>query len=280
MLSDTLYRVPRQRGLSMIQSRGPAHARELTSRRLVLDGGQSARFDEANEETVLVLQEGAGELAAGGKGWNVSRTGVFSERATALYLPAGAALSVTATSRMEAILISTPATARGGAEPVLVGPEDVRVNVRGRDHYTREVHDLFVDDPYAARLMVGETFNPPGNWSSYPPHKHDGADGEPRLEEVYHFRIAPAHGFAHQSLYTAAGECVTHQVRDGDAVLLPYGYHPVSAPPGYRVYYLWALAGEQRHLVPYEDPQHRWIHDAANVEHVATSTAAARRAGL
>jgi 5-deoxy-glucuronate isomerase len=115
--------------------------------------------------------------------------------------------------------------------------------------------------------MVGETFNPPGNWSSYPPHKHDGADGEPRLEEVYHFRISPDHGFAHQSLYTAAGECVTHQVKDGDAVLLPYGYHPVSAPPGYRVYYLWALAGDQRRLVPYEDPQHRWIHDQPGVEH-------------
>jgi len=60
---------------------------------------------------------------------------------------------------------------------------------------------------------------------------------------------------------------VTHQVHDGDAVLLPYGYHPVSAPPGYRVYYVWALAGDARHLVPYEDPQHRWIHDAAAVEH-------------
>jgi len=277
MLSDTLYRVPRHPGLSMIQSRGPGHSRELTSRRLVLDGGQSARYDQANEETVVVLHEGAGEFAAGGNCWNVSRTDVFTERATALYLPAGADLRVTATARMEAILVSTPAPARAGAEPVLVRPADVRVNVRGKDHYTREVHDLFVDDPYAARLIVGETFNPPGNWSSYPPHKHDGADGEPRLEEVYHFRIAPRHGFAHQSLYTAAGECVTHQVRDGDAVLLPYGYHPVSAPPGYRLYYLWALAGDQRRLVPYEDPQHRWIHDAANGPEEITVASASMR---
>ena len=122
--------------------------------------------------------------------------------------------------------MSTPAPPRPGAEPALVGPADVRVNARGKGHYTREVHDLFVDDPHAARLMVGETFNPPGNWSSYPPHKHDGADGEPRLEEVYHFRISPDHGFAHQSLYTTAGECVTHQVKDGDAVLLPYRLSP------------------------------------------------------
>jgi 5-deoxy-glucuronate isomerase len=267
MLSDTLYRVPRQPGLSVIQSRGPGQSRELTSRRLLLAAGQSARYLSPNEETAVVLQEGAGRFAAGGCRWDVSRAGVFAERATALYLPAGAELLVTAAHGLEAILMSTPAPPRAGAEPVLVTPADVRVNMRGKDGYTRDVHDLFVDDPHAARLMVGETFNPPGNWSSYPPHKHDGADGEPRLEEVYHFRIDPPHGFAHQSLYTAAGECVTHQVRDGDAVLLPYGYHPVSAPPGYRVYYLWALAGDGRHLVPFEDPQHRWIHDASIVEH-------------
>jgi 5-deoxy-glucuronate isomerase len=109
--------------------------------------------------------------------------------------------------------------------------------------------------------MVGETFNPPGHWSSFPPHKHDGRNGEPRLEEVYHFRVSPAHGFGHQMLYTEDGEAVTHQVRDGDAVLLPYGYHPVSAPPGYSLYYLWAMAGDQRQLALYEDPAHRWIHD-------------------
>jgi 5-deoxy-glucuronate isomerase len=112
--------------------------------------------------------------------------------------------------------------------------------------------------------MVGETFNPPGNWSSYPPHKHDGRDGEPTLEEVYYFRIDPPQGFGQQMLYTADGESVTHAVRDGDTVLLPYGYHPVSAPPGYRLYYLWGMAGAQRKLALHEDPTHRWIHDAPN----------------
>jgi 5-deoxy-glucuronate isomerase len=124
------------------------------------------------------------------------------------------------------------------------------------------VHDIFVRDTHARRLMVGETFNPAGHWSSFPPHKHDGRNGEPRLEEVYYFRIDPAQGFGHQLLYTNDGESVTHQVRDGDTVLLPYGYHPVSSPPGYRLYYLWAMAGEVRQLALYEDPAHRWIHDA------------------
>jgi 5-deoxy-glucuronate isomerase len=96
--------------------------------------------------------------------------------------------------------------------------------------YRREVHDLFVRDPYGRRLMVGETFNDAGNWSSYPPHKHDGRDGEPVLEEVYYYRVDPADGFGLQVQYTADGEHATHQVRDGDLVLLPYGYHPACAP--------------------------------------------------
>ena len=94
------------------------------------------------------------------------------------------------------------------------------------------MHNIFVDDPHVRRLMVGETFNPPGNWSSFPPHKHDGRDGEPALEEVYYYRVDPPQGFGQQMLYTTDGECVTHSVRDGDTVLLPYGYHPVVVAAG------------------------------------------------
>jgi 5-deoxy-glucuronate isomerase len=82
------------------------------------------------------------------------------------------------------------------------------------------------------------------------------------LEEVYYFRIAPPQGFGQQMLYTAGGECVAHVVKDGDAVLLPYGYHPVVSPPGYRLYYLWVMAGAQRKLALHEDPDHTWVHDA------------------
>jgi 5-deoxy-glucuronate isomerase len=185
---------------------------------------------------------------------------VFSEPATALYLPAGSELVVAAERELEAVIVSTPAA--GGGEANLLKPADVTVNQRGKGVYSREVHDIFVRDSIVRRLMVGETFNPPGHWSSFPPHKHDGRDGEPRLEEVYHFRIDPPQGFGYQTIYTNEGESVTHQVRDRDAVLLPYGYHPVSAAPGYRLYYLWALAGQERALGLFEDPAHRWIHES------------------
>jgi 5-deoxy-glucuronate isomerase len=259
MLSDTLYRVPRESGLHVLQRRGRGAARELTSWRLRLGAGERATYRSADEESVLVLQEGEGHLQADGGRWAVGRRGVFTERATALYLPPGVEVTVTASSPLEAILVSTPA--EPGGQVAFIGPDAVQVQPRGRNSYLREVHDVFVNDRAVKRLMVGETFNPGGNWSSYPPHKHDGSDGEPRLEEVYHFRIDPPQGFGYQTLYTAAGESVTHRVQDGDTVLLPYGYHPVAAAPGYRLYYLWALAGEGRRLVVHEDPQHRWVHD-------------------
>ena len=262
MLRDTLYRLPRRDGLHLLQRRGDGAARELTSWRLRLKGGTNESYAAAGEETVLVVQSGAASVEVGGKTFSVSRKNVFDERASAVYIPPGQTARVSSSSDFEAVLVSTPAEARG--VPVAVSPGDVLVNPRGRDTYAREVHDLFVTDPYAQRLMVGETFNPPGHWSSFPPHKHDGRDGEPTLEELYYYRIAPVQGFGQQMLYTADGECVSHVVRDGDAVLLPYGYHPVAAPPGYRLYYLWAMAGSQRRLALHEDPDHRWIHQGTS----------------
>lgn len=261
MLNETLFRQPRAAGLQTLQRRGEAGARELTTYRLRVAPVSRETFSAAGEEAVVILQEGRGTFAAAGKQWPVSRSSVFAERATALYLPVGVELVATADTAVEAVIFTTPAPA--GGEPVLMTPDAVTVNQRGRGNYTREVHNIFVDDPHARRLMVGETFNPPGNWSSYPPHKHDGRDGEPTLEEVYYYRVDPPHGFGQQLMYTNDGECVTHSVRDGDTVLLPYGYHPVSSPPGYRLYYLWGMAGEQRKLALHEDPAHKWIHDAA-----------------
>ena len=262
MLNDTLFRMPRESGVQVLQRRGERGARELTTRRVRVDAGHSLSLQVPGEESVVIVQRGAATLRVGGSAWKASRRDVFEERATALYLPPGHSLEVRGDEGVfEAVVFSTPAP-EGGA-PAFVAPDHVQVMPRGRANYSREVHNIFVDDPHVRRLMVGETFNPPGNWSSFPPHKHDGRDGEPTLEEVYYFRIDPPQGFGQQMLYTNDGECVTHAVKDGDTVLLPYGYHPVSAPPGYRLYYLWGMAGEQRKLALHEDPAHTWIHDRA-----------------
>ena len=259
-LAHTLIRQPRDAGTRTILLRGP-QARELSMWRVRLAPGAAADHRVAGEETVAVLLEGSGLITAGDHRWPVSRSGVFTERATAIFAPPGSTIRMEAEAAMELILVSTPAAA--ATAPAISRPEEVRVHQRGRGTYAREVHDVFVTDPHVQRLMVGETFTPPGHWSSFPPHKHDGRDGEPTLEELYYFRVDPPQGFGHQMLYTADGEVVTHTVKDGDAVLLPYGYHPVSTPPGYTLYYLWAMAGAERRLALHEDPDHRWIHDAA-----------------
>ncbi len=259
MLTDTLYRKPRVDGVQPLQRRGDGGARELSTWRLRVPSGGEERHAVPGEEGVLVVQSGAATIRVGGQQFSVSRKGVFEERATAIYIPPGAEILVLPSSDFEAVLFSTPAKV-DSAEPAIVQPSEVRVNARGKDIYSREVHDIFVTDDHASRLMVGETFNPPGHWSSFPPHKHDGRDGEPVLEEVYYFRISPPQGFGQQMLYTEDGECVAHVVRDGDTVLLPYGYHPVAAAPGYRLYYLWGMAGERRKLALHEDPAHKWIH--------------------
>lgn len=260
MLNDTLYRQPRQAGLQLLQRRGEGGARELTTWRLRLAAGAEHRYTASGEESVLVVQSGAASVTVAEQTFGVNRKDVFEDRASAVYVPPDDPIRVVASSEFEAILVSTPANRQ--SPPAHLKPADVRINARGRGNYAREVHDLFVNDSVAQRIMVGETFNPAGHWSSFPPHKHDGKDGEPVLEEVYYYRIDPPGGFGQQLLYTADGECVSHVVRDGDAVLLPYGYHPVSSPPGYRLYYLWAMAGAERKLALHEDPDHQWIHQA------------------
>jgi 5-deoxy-glucuronate isomerase len=261
MLKDTLFRSDRVDGLQVLQRRGEHGARELTTHRMTLSAGGTGRFVVADEETVVVLLEGRGRLDAGGRSWTVQRGNVFTDRPTALLLPPGVELVVHADAPLEAVLISTPAPA--GGEPVLLAPDDVAVVERGTDLYTREVRNLFTVDPHARRLMVGETVNAKGHWSSYPPHKHDGKDNELRLEEMYYYRVNPPEGFGLHISYTSSGEATTHQVRDGDAVLIPYGYHSVSAPPRYDLYYLWAIAGDERKLAVYEDPAHRWVHSGS-----------------
>ena len=210
-----------------------------------------------SDEAVLIVLEGDCSLAA----QRVRRRSVFEDRATAVVLPPDASVTVHAHERTELALASSvgAALAAGGADPTVVGPGDVVVHERGRAGWQRQVHDLVGEHVPAQRLLVGETFNEPGQWSSYPPHKHDGTDGEPALEEVYYYRFDRPGGFGVQCLYDAGGEERAIFLRHGAVVGIPHGYHPVAAAPGYRLYYLWALAGSPRQLALHEDPDHLWL---------------------
>ena len=148
-------------------------------------------------------------------------------------------------------------------------PEEVAIELRGGGSNSRQINQIVPPGFDCHRLVCVEVYTPSGNWSSYPPHKHDehrvSADGtllEADLEEVYLYKMNRPGGHALQRIYTddrALDAAVV--ARDGDIVLVPYGYHPVAAPPGYKVYYLWAMAGAERKLALHEDPAHKWIHD-------------------
>ncbi|KRF52473.1 5-deoxy-glucuronate isomerase [Bacillus sp. Soil768D1] len=145
----------------------------------------------------------------------------------------------------------------------LIKAEDVGVEQRGILSNKRMVHNILPDsDPSANSLLVVEVYTESGNWSSYPPHKHDqdNLPEESQLEESYYHEMNPPQGFVFQRVYTddrSIDETMT--VENGDVVLVPAGYHPVGVPDGYESYYLNVMAGPTRTWKFYNDPDHEWI---------------------
>jgi 5-deoxy-glucuronate isomerase len=160
-------------------------------------------------------------------------------------------------------------------EPWLIRPEDVAVSIRGGDNVSRQINALLPPGSPVHRLVLVEVYTPGGNWSSYPPHKHDvhleAADGsliEADLEEVYFYKFDKPDGYAYQRVYTGPtsplqqqGEPIDALVRaeENSAVLVPEGYHPVTSAPGYMTYYLNVLAGSAQSLANQDDPQQTWV---------------------
>ena len=228
---------------------------------LALSDNQPWEHSFPGRESVLVILGGHCDVAAGAQKLpNIGRRAdVFDGKPAAIYLPPGSSCQVTGRGDVEIAVCS--AIADKGAEAAFIPPDQVGVRTVGTGTFQREIYDIVVADTIAAqRLLVGETYNPPGLWSSYPPHKHDVHEppAESKLEEVYHFRVKPGQGFGIQRVY-GEGFDETYAVHDRDTVTINKGYHPVAAAPGYRLYYLWILAGEERIMHPREDPDHAWV---------------------
>jgi len=149
----------------------------------------------------------------------------------------------------------------------VISPADVASSLRGGGNASRQIVDIMTPAFPADKLMVIEVYTPGGNWSSYPPHKHDvhNPPAEVDLDEIYYYRIRQEGGFALQHLYPNQNEAArTVEAKDGDAVLVRSGFHPVVAGPGYDVYYLNFLAGSARALAVTEDSRHVWIRSTWN----------------
>lgn len=262
-MQDRLVRYQPAPGLQTLLTPQPGVLDFITFSILHLAAGERWTLGQPDQETVLVLLSGDVEFQSDGQSWRAQRAGVFAAEASSLLAPAGTQVEITAHAAAEVAVASAP-SARAG-RVIFLGPETIHARTVGRDNWQRTVKTLVDVDTPAEVLVVGETFNPPGNWSSYPPHRHD-YDRPPEeiaMEEVYFYRVEPSNGFGFQRIYTADRRvdhtwCVEHNC----ALPIYEGYHPVVAAGGYQLYYLWVLAGKTRQLVPYTDPEHAWIFNA------------------
>ncbi len=226
-------------------------------------GGETVETGGA-EETAVVVLAGTVEVLAGATplGRAGGRRDVFEGPGDAIYAPPGVTLGLTASGGPASLAIAS-APLGGAAAPAdarIITPADQRIAEVGKGNWQRTVRTILGPEHHAGRLLLGETINPAGNWSSYPPHKHDTHEPprEVRLEEVYLFKVDPKGGFGVQLCYGPDGESAL-RVRDGDAFAIRSGYHPVVAAAGYRLYYLWVMAGQGREMIPYLDPAHAWV---------------------
>jgi 5-deoxy-glucuronate isomerase len=229
-----------------------------------LQPGEVYRTTTDREEVAFVV---LGGTCTADWGQGVRRLGkrknVFDGFPYTLYLPTQTEVSFVAETVFEIAECRVPSQAQ--LEPRVIAPSDVASTLRGGGNVSRQIVDIIPPSFPADKLVAIEVYTPGGNWSSYPPHKHDAHNppAEVDLDEIYYYRINQPGGFAFQHLYGGehAGER-TLKARDGDVVLVHSGYHAVVAGPGYDVYYLNFLAGSSRSVAVTEDAQHSWIRSA------------------
>ncbi len=235
--------------------------------------------ETGNEETALIWLGGTADVEGFG---NVGeREDVFGGKPSTLLLPPGQRYRVRARTPLHLAIVSAPAASTLPAR--LIQPDEVRVEIRGKGVTERRIHWIVSEKDPAARLLLVEVLTPAGHWSTYPPHKHDEdkAGVERALEELYYYQFNPRQGFAFQGIYTkpfptpssaslppplvgegrGGGLNVSIRARHDDLVLVPRGYHVVSAAPGYDCYYLNAMAGAVREWLFTTDPDHEWLMD-------------------
>ncbi|SEG54074.1 5-deoxy-glucuronate isomerase [Nonomuraea solani] len=220
------------------------------------------RFETGEEEMLVLPLAGSCTVTIPGDTFVLTgRSSVFDGPSDFAYLPIFTEVTLQGAGR-----IALPSARATRALPArYVAAAEVAVEIRGAGQASRQVNNFCSPDAFECdKLVAVEVLTPGGNWSSYPPHKHDTAGpDEAVLEEIYYFEVADQ-GLGYQRVYSSErGRIDTlAEVSSGDVVLVPYGYHgPSMAAPGYDLYYLNVLAGpaEQRSMAFCDDPRHAWI---------------------
>ncbi|PZG16249.1 5-deoxy-glucuronate isomerase [Nonomuraea aridisoli] len=219
-------------------------------------------FDTGEEEMLVLPLAGSCTVTLPGETFPLAgRPSVFDGPSDFAYVPIGTRVTIEGAGR-----IALPAArATRALPPRYVAAAEVPVELRGAGQASRQVNNFCAPGVFDCdKLVAVEVLTPGGNWSSYPPHKHDTPNpGEAVLEEIYYFEVADQ-GIGYQRVYSSErGRIDTlAEVSSGDVVLVPYGYHgPSMAAPGYDLYYLNVLAGpaDERSMAFCDDPRHAWI---------------------
>jgi 5-deoxy-glucuronate isomerase len=253
----------------------------LTFEVIRLKSGEKHQAATGKMELGIVALGGRFAVHSSSGNWESigGRENVFAGMPWALYLPIKTSFTLTALTDCDLAFCYSVAEELHPA--ALISPDQVRIEIRGGANATRQINHIITPEFPAHRLLLVEVYTPGGNWSSYPPHKHDASEPCPVVnEEIYYYRIAskdqvtPSRdGIGYHRTYTgpeheeaglpAIDELV--EVRDHDVVLVPHGYHgPCTAAPGYPMYYLNVMAGpgEDRAMAFCDDPMHGWVRDS------------------
>ena len=232
---------------------------------LKLGAGEKYSANSADREILAVILGGKatfmiGELTFKEVG---GRPSVFKGKPHSVYIPAGVNYSIHAVTSVEIAMPSAPSDEK--IDPYVIAPAQVADGVWGAANFKRYFHQILTTAAQpelpARRLIVGETFTPSGNWSTYPPHKHqvDNLPVEAFHEEMYYFKVSPTDGFGICHYYNEDGEEENYTIRDNSIHMMNKGYHTVVSAPGYTTYYLWFLAGNQRQQATVEDKDLGWV---------------------
>ena len=189
----------------------------------------------------------------------------FSGLPHAIYIPAGQSVKIIAKTSFEAAVYGTLAEKKG--DVIFVRPADIKVLKIGENNWHINGYFVIGSDFPAQKLIIGETQIPSGNWCSVPPHSHekDIPGVETKLEEIYLFKFKPEQGFGFQGLYTDDRQLDdAYILHTNNVILVPRGYHPNVAGPGYEMRMFWGMGGKSRYWIPYEDPDHKWVGKNAN----------------
>lgn len=220
--------------------------------------GKEFKGNTGKNETAFVITEGKCTFFLENKLFGeMERTGVFEEPPMAVYLPPFLDYRIEFSGDTEICVLSCPA--KGTGRPVFITKKDLKFRRVGDETYFRNITDIIKEDFPSEKLILGETINDYGNWSSYPPHKHDRDNPpvETKLEELYFFKLKPKKGFGFIRVFDETEDNI-FLLRNNEIVTIPKGYHPVAVAPRFQIYYLWVLCGNTKKLIPFTHPDYNF----------------------